>query len=177
MSCTLEHILSFVSSQNQLQKIFRDGSVTMKPLLCTYRHALCTLTTSTCAQKNRSWPAKLIHGSARKPRLNARKECTFGGRSAMLLGVLSRFISVTTFPFQMNRMKCNRYSHCNMLPLWYHRDVRVIRQNVHIRGRYPCQAHIPARKSSTRNATGREHKDEKMLAVSTITHNSMVNGV
>ena len=171
MSCTLEHILSFVSSENQLQKIFHDGSVMMKPLLCTYRHALCTLTTSTCAQKNRSWPAKLIHGSARKPRLNAGKECTFGGRSAVLLGVLS------TFPFQMNRMKCNRYSHCNVLPLWYHRDVRVIRQNVHIRGRYPCQAHIPARKSSKRNAKGREQKDEKMLAASTITHNSMVNGV
>ena len=103
----MEHILSFVSSQNQLQKIFHDGSVMMKLLLCTYRDALCTLTTSTCAQKNRSWPETLIHGSARKTRLNAGKACTLGGRSAMLLGVLSRFISVTTFPFQMNRMRCS----------------------------------------------------------------------
>ena len=109
--------MSFVSSQNQLQKMFRDGSVMMKPMLCTFRDALCTLTSSTCAEKKRSLPETLIHGSARKPQNNAGKDCTFGGRtwnatdeertSAMLLGVLSRFISVTTFPSQMNLMRCS----------------------------------------------------------------------
>ena len=103
----MEHTLSFFSSQNQLQKMFHDGSVMMKPLLCTSRDALFTLSTSTCAPKNRSLPETLIHGSARKPRMNAGKDCRFGGRtwnltdeertSAMLLGVFSRFISVTTF--------------------------------------------------------------------------------
>ena len=169
--------MSFVSSQNQLQKMFRDGSVMMKPLLRTLSDALCTLTSSTCAQKKRSLPETLIHGSARKSRNNAGKDCTFGGRtwnatdegrtSAMLLGVLSRFISVTTFPSQMNRMRCSLHR-CNVLPLWvlrdhfkfhdvvlsilgYHRDVRVKRQYVHIRGRYPCQAYIPARRRPNKN--------------------------
>ena len=62
-----EHTPSFVSSQNQLQKMFCDGSVMMKPLLCTFRAALCTLTSSTCAEKKRSLPETLNHGSARKP--------------------------------------------------------------------------------------------------------------
>ena len=62
-----EHTLTFVSSQNQLQKMFRDGSVMMKPLLCTFRAALCTLTSPTCAEKKRPLPKTLNHGSARKP--------------------------------------------------------------------------------------------------------------
>ena len=62
-----EHTLSFVSSQNQLQEMFRDGSAMMKPLLCTFRAALCTLTSSMCAEKKRSLPETLNHGSARKP--------------------------------------------------------------------------------------------------------------
>ena len=69
----MEHTLSFVSSQNQLQKMFHDVSVTMKPLLCTSRDV--PLTTSMCAQRNRSLPETLIHGSARKPRINAGKDC------------------------------------------------------------------------------------------------------
>ena len=104
-----EHTLPFVSSQNQLQNMFCDGSVMVKPLLCTLKDALCALTSSTCAQKKRSFPQTLIHDSARKPRNNAGKDCTFGGRTwnAMLLGVLSRFISVTTFPSQINWMRCS----------------------------------------------------------------------
>ena len=51
-----EHTLPFVSAQNQLQKMFCDGFVTMKPLLYTLRDALCALTSSTCAQKKRSLP-------------------------------------------------------------------------------------------------------------------------
>ena len=100
--------------------MFSDGSIMMKPLLCTLRDALSTLTSSACAQKKRSFPEMLIHGSSRKSRNNAGKHCTFGGRtwnatdagrtSAMLLGVLSRFISDTTFPSQMNRMRCSLLS-------------------------------------------------------------------
>ena len=70
-----------------------------------------------CAEKKTSLPETLMHGSARKSRNNPGKDCTFGRRtwnaadegrtSAMLLGVLSRFISLTTFPFQMNWMRCS----------------------------------------------------------------------
>ena len=105
-----EHTPSFASSQIQIQKMICDGSVMVKPLLCT----LCTLTSSTCAEQKRSLPEMLNHD---KPRNSAGKDCAFGGRtwnatdtgktSAMLLEVLSRFISVTTFPSQMNRMKCS----------------------------------------------------------------------
>ena len=89
----------------------------MKPLLCTLRDALCMLASSTCAERKRPLPETLIHGSTRKSRNNAGEDCTFGGRkwnaadegrtSAMLLGVLPRFISVTTFTSQMNRMRCS----------------------------------------------------------------------
>ena len=152
-----EHTLSFVFTENQLQKMFRDGSAMMKPLLCTIRDALCTLTSSTCAEKKRSLPETLIHGSARKSRNYAGKDCTFGGRtwnatdegrtSVMLLGVFSRFI----------------YGHSNVFPLWVPRDhfkfhdvvLSILGyrrgQYVHIHGRFPCQAYIPARRRANKN--------------------------
>ena len=105
-----EHTPSFASSQIRISKKICDGSVMVKPLLCT----LCTLTSSTCAEQKRSLPKMLNHGKLRK---SAGKDCAIGGRtwnatdtgktSAMLLGVLLRFLSVTTFPSQMNRMKCS----------------------------------------------------------------------
>ena len=39
------------------------------------------LTSSTCAEKKRSLPETLIHGSVRKSRNNAGEDCTFGGRT------------------------------------------------------------------------------------------------
>ena len=53
-----EHTPSFASSQFQLQKMICDGYVLVKPLLCT----LCTLTSSTCAEKKRTLPETSNHG-------------------------------------------------------------------------------------------------------------------
>ena len=99
-----------------------------------------------------------------------------------------RFISITTFPSQMNRMRCSllrsivtaiaMYSHSGsraiitnptMLSSLFSdtTNVRVTGQYVHTCGRYSCQAHIPARI--------RPNKNRQRSA--TMTHNSMVNGV
>ena len=75
-----EHTPSFVSSQKQLQKMLRGGSVIVKPLLWTFRAALCTLTSSTCAEKKRSLPETLNHG----PCNSDGKDCTFGSQQHCL---------------------------------------------------------------------------------------------
>ena len=101
-----EHTPSFVSSQKQTQKMLRGGSVMVKPLLWTFRAALLTLISSTCAEKKRSLPETLNHG----PCNSDGKDCTLGARmlnatdeersSALLLGVQKDMANNTTRNFK-----------------------------------------------------------------------------
>ena len=107
-----EHTPSFVSSQTQTQKMFRGGSDMMKPLLCTFRAALCTLISPTCAEKKRSLPETLNHG----PCNSDGKDCTFGSRmrnptdeeksSAILLRVHKDMANSTTRSFKHSSTCC-----------------------------------------------------------------------
>ena len=78
----------------------------MKSLLWTFRAALWTLISSTCAEKKKSLPETLNHG----PCNSDGKDCTFGGRmwnatdeersSAILFGVQKDMANSTTRNFK-----------------------------------------------------------------------------
>ena len=95
-----------------------------------------------------------------------------------------RFISITTFPSQMNRMRCSllrsivtaiaMYSHSGsraiitnptMLSSLFSdtTNVRVTGQYVHIRGRYPCQAYIPSSADKTQQESPKVGHNDPQL--------------